>query len=99
MNNTGHFITAKLLINSQWSVAEGKQALEDYCLAMRQEAGCTLAQALQDNNQPRRFMLWERYETPEDHQRHFTLPHTQAFINAEWASLIDVVETTLPLTD
>lgn len=95
MNTTGHFITAKVLINPQWSVEEGKLALETYCQAMRQEPGCTHALALQDNIQARCFMLWERYESQADHQRHFTQPHTHEFIKASWVSLVDVVETTL----
>ena len=99
MKTPGHFITAKVLISPQWSVAEGQQALEDYCQSMQQEAGCTLALALRDNNQPRRFILWERYESQEDYQQHFTQPHTRAFIKAGWVSLVEVVETTLPLKD
>ncbi|MBS0847363.1 antibiotic biosynthesis monooxygenase [Citrobacter sp. JGM124] len=99
MKTPGHFITAKVLIDPQWSVAEGRQALDDYCQAMRQESGCTLALALQDNSQPRRFILWERYENQEAYQQHFTRSHTAAFIKAGWVSLVDVVETTLPAKD
>jgi len=95
MNTTGHFITAKVLINPQWSVEEGKLAIENYCQKMRQEAGCTQALALQDNIQPRCFILWEHYESHAAHQQHFTQSHTHVFINAGWVSLVEVFETTI----
>lgn len=94
MNKTGHFITAKVLINPQWSVEEGKLALENYCQKMQYESGCHQALALQDNIQPRCFILWEHYESQEAHQFHFTLLHTHAFINAGWVSLVEIIETT-----
>lgn len=95
MNTTGHFITAKVLINPQWSVEEGKLALEKYCQEMQCESGCYQALALQDNIQPRCFILWEHYENQAAHQLHFTQPHTHAFIKAGWVSLVEVIETTL----
>lgn len=95
MNTTGHFVTAKVLINPQWSVEEGKRALEEYCQVMQQrEAGCSCALALQDNTQPRCFILWEHYESQADYQQHFMQPHTCAFIKASWVSLVEVFETT-----
>lgn len=96
MESSGHFITAEITLNARWSIEEGQRAIDDFCTAMRREPGCTLAQAWQDNADPRRFILWERYEDPAAHQRHFTLPHTQAFIDAGWVSLVRVFETTLP---
>ncbi len=95
METTGHFITAEVYVNSQWTTEEAKEAIEAFCLAMRQEAGCTLAQAWQDNADPRRFILWERYKDLAAHQQHFALPHTQAFIAAGWVKLICAFETTL----
>lgn len=95
MNTTGHFVTAKVVINPQWSVEEGKHALEAYCQIMQQqEAGCSHALALQDNTQPRCFILWERYESQADYQLHFTQPHTYEFIKSGWVSLVEVFETT-----
>lgn len=95
METSGHFITAEVYVNSQWSVEEAKEAIEAFCLAMRQEPGCTLAHAWQDNADARRFILWERYEDLAAHQQHFDFPHTQAFFKASWVKLIQAFETTL----
>ena len=95
MNPTGYFVTAKVLINPQWSAEEGKRALEEYCQVMQQqEAGCSYALALQDNAQPRCFILWERYDSQADYHQHFKQPHTCAFIKNSWISLVEVFETT-----
>lgn len=94
MKTTGHYITAEVVINPQWSVEQGAQALAAFCVAMEQEAGCQMAIALGDNSDPRRFILWERYASPAAHQQHFTQPHTREFIDAGWVSLVRVYETT-----
>lgn len=99
METTGHFITAEIYVDPPCAVEDAKRAIEAFCLAMNQEEGCSLASAWQDNSDPRRFILWERYANPAAHQLHFTLPHTQAFIKADWARLVRVFETTLPAAD
>lgn len=45
MESSGHFITAEITLNARWSIEEGHRAIDDFCAAMRQEPGCTLAQA------------------------------------------------------
>jgi len=95
MKTAGHYITAEVVINPQWSAEQGEQALAAFCIAMQQEAGCQMAMALPDNSDPRRFILWERYDSPAAHQHHFTQPHTQSFIDAEWVSLVRVYESTV----
>ena len=95
MEEMGHFVTAEVYVNSPWSAEEAKAAIDAFCLAMRQEPGCSLAYAWQDNADPNRFILWERYDSLAAHQQHFALPHTQAFIQAGWVKLIRAFETTL----
>ena len=93
MNQT-IFVTAELRMNSAKPRSEVIQTIKQYCLEMESEAGCLQAIATFDEKEPRRAMLWERYEDRAAIDAHFTMPHTQAFIASDTAELVQFFETT-----
>ncbi|EDQ02808.1 hypothetical protein KT99_06567 [Shewanella benthica KT99] len=54
-----------------------------------------MAVALQDKENPRRFIFWERYEDKAAFEQHFQAEHTQRFINSGLTDLVQAFETQL----
>ncbi|MGI9916724.1 putative quinol monooxygenase [Vibrio owensii] len=87
------FVTAELKMNTDKPRQQVVEAIEQFCLDMQSEAGCLQANATYDSNEPQRVILWERYENRAAIEAHFSMPHTQAFITAEMAELVQAFET------
>ncbi|MGR5238619.1 putative quinol monooxygenase [Vibrio alfacsensis] len=87
------FVTAELKMNAEKPREQVIQAIEQFCLDMQGEAGCLQAIATYDEKAPQRVVLWERYENRAAIEAHFAMPHTQAFIAAAMAELVQVFET------
>ncbi|PSU36450.1 antibiotic biosynthesis monooxygenase [Photobacterium lutimaris] len=95
MFEQGLFITAELRVKDDVSVDEAKVAIAQFCQGMNSEHGCSLAVAMQDNNDPRRFIFWERYDDQAAFDAHFNAKHTQAFIALGYTQLEQAFETHL----
>ncbi|EMQ4278658.1 antibiotic biosynthesis monooxygenase [Vibrio alginolyticus] len=87
------FVTAELKMNADKPRQQVVEAIEQFCLDMQSEAGCLQANATYDSTEPQRVILWERYENRAAIEAHFAMPHTQAFIAAEVAELVQAFET------
>ncbi|MFN1617209.1 putative quinol monooxygenase [Vibrio rotiferianus] len=87
------FVTAELKMNADKPRQQVVEAIEQFCLDMQSEAGCLQANATYDSTDPLRVILWERYENRAAIEAHFAMPHTQAFIAAEMAELVQAFET------
>ncbi|WP_104026099.1 putative quinol monooxygenase [Vibrio jasicida] len=87
------FVTAELKMNADKPRQQVVEAIEQFCLDMQSEAGCLQANATYDFKDPQRVILWERYESRTAIEAHFAMPHTQAFIAAEMAELVQAFET------
>ncbi|MFN1647602.1 putative quinol monooxygenase [Vibrio rotiferianus] len=87
------FVTAELKMNADKPRQKVVEAIEQFCLDMQSEAGCLQANATYDLKEPQRVILWERYENRAAIEAHFAMPHTQAFIAAEMAELVQAFET------
>ncbi|GAK87907.1 hypothetical protein JCM19238_5517 [Vibrio ponticus] len=87
------FVTAELKMNADKPRQQVIEAIEQFCLDMQSEAGCLQASATYDLKHPQRVILWERYEDRAAIEAHFAMPHTQAFIAAEMAELVQAFET------
>ena len=87
------FVTAELKMNADKPRQQVVEAIEQFCLDMENEAGCLQANATYDPKDPQRVILWERYENRAAIEAHFAMPHTQAFIAAEMAELVQAFET------
>ncbi|MGU3703533.1 antibiotic biosynthesis monooxygenase [Vibrio alginolyticus] len=86
------FVTAELKMNADKPRQQVVEAIEQFCLDMQSEAGCLQANATYDSTEPQRVILWERYENRTAIEAHFAMPHTQAFIAAEVAELVQAFE-------
>lgn len=87
------FVTAELKMNADKPRQQVVEAIEQFCLDMQSEAGCLQANATYHSKDPQRVILWERYENRAAIEAHFAMPHTQAFIAAEMAELVQAFET------
>jgi quinol monooxygenase YgiN len=87
------FVTAELKMNAEKPRENVIKMIKQFCLDMQSEAGCLQAIATFDEKEPRRVMLWERYEDRAAIDAHFAMKHTQAFIASEAAELVQFFET------
>ncbi|PSW18113.1 antibiotic biosynthesis monooxygenase [Photobacterium sanctipauli] len=95
MFEPGLFITAEIRVKAEVDLGEAKQAIAAFCQGMNSEPGCSMAVAHQDNSDPRRFILWERYDDEAAFQQHFNAAHTQHFIQLGITELVQAFETNL----
>ncbi|MBY6095275.1 putative quinol monooxygenase [Ferrimonas balearica] len=92
-------LTASLRLTPDAELPDGIAAISAFCAAMRSEPGCTFAHAMQENENPRQFILWEQYRDRDAQQAHFQAPHTQSFIASGLTELVSVSEGVLISTD
>ncbi|MGF1680268.1 putative quinol monooxygenase [Photobacterium minamisatsumaniensis] len=95
MFEPGLFITAEIKVKPEIDLDIAKQAIAEFCCGMNSESGCSLAIAHQDMSDPRRFILWERYDDQAAFQQHFSAEHTQHFIGLGITDLVQAFETDL----
>ncbi|WP_028108313.1 putative quinol monooxygenase [Ferrimonas futtsuensis] len=91
----GLFITAELRVKPDVSLELAKLAIFRFCRDMESEPGCSLALPLQDREDPRKFILWERYDDEAAHQAHFDAEHTQRFIQQGLTELVQAFQSEL----
>jgi quinol monooxygenase YgiN len=68
-------------------------ALESLVAPSRAEPGCIIYQVHRSTEDPDQWMVYEVWASPADLEKHFTLPHMQAFI----ARVPELVEGDLDL--
>ncbi|MDV5168117.1 putative quinol monooxygenase [Photobacterium rosenbergii] len=95
MFEQGLFITAALSVNEGVSLEEAKAAVEQFCRDMNSEPGCSMAVAMQDTKDARRFIFWERYDDNAAFDAHFQAKHTQDFIALGYTQLEQAFEASL----
>lgn len=99
MFTQGHFVNAEIRIKADADIQQALAAIEQFCADMNSEAGCSFAMALQDKQDPRRIILWERYEDEAASQRHFDEPHTQRFIHSGLTEFLHATLCQLPVRE
>ena len=95
MFKPGLFITAELRIKAESDLDTAISAINTFCEGMNSEPGCSMAVALQDKDDPRRFIFWERYENQQAFELHFNAKHTQEFIQLGLTDLVQAFESNL----
>jgi quinol monooxygenase YgiN len=63
--------------------------LQQNAEASRDEPGCLEFSVYQRQDEPRRFLLYERYESEEAFQAHRQAPHFKAIIEQQVVRLLD----------
>lgn len=86
-------ITAELKIRDNIDIATGKEAIIQFCSAMRSEPGCLMADPHQGKENPRQFVLWEKYRDQTAFEAHFSAQHTQDFIASEITELVQAFDS------
>lgn len=92
MFTPGHYVTAELRTKDPSRIAETKAALGELCEATLDESGCSLFVAHHDPLTPTRFLLWERWDDKASLKRHFSLPHTLAYIARDLTEVVHVFQ-------
>ena len=95
MFQQGLFITAELRIKAESDLDTAISAIQSFCEGMNSEPGCSMAVALQDKDDPRRYIFWERYENQQAFEQHFNAEHTQMFIQSGLTDLVQAFESKL----
>lgn len=86
----------KLWVSAGIEVTEGKdikqaaEALNKLAAITRQETGNITFEVLQHQTKPENFTLWECWDDDKALEKHFTLPHTLAYLSEEWTKVIYV---------
>ncbi|WP_299493824.1 antibiotic biosynthesis monooxygenase [uncultured Shewanella sp.] len=93
MLNQGLFITAEIRIKPETDLHTGINAIHAFCEGMNSESGCSMAIALQDTQDPYRFVFWERYDDKAAFEAHFNAQHTQTFIQSGLTELVQAFES------
>lgn len=83
-----------LIVVARYVVASGQEAtvarlLQENAEASRAEPGCLEFSAYQLLDEPRRFLLYERYVSEEAFQEHRRSPHFKAIIEQQVVPLLD----------
>ncbi|MCW8335873.1 putative quinol monooxygenase [Vibrio paucivorans] len=87
------FVTAELKMSLDRPRDEVVELIEQFCCDMRSEQGCLSAIATYDDKDPQRVVLLESYQDRAAIEAHFTMPHTQVFIDSQVAELVQAFET------
>ncbi|MFW1802232.1 putative quinol monooxygenase [Acinetobacter nematophilus] len=81
MFHSGFYITAELRIIDENNILETRDALQALCAkTLLQEPGCTIFQLHQCRQDPRRLLLWERFDSEHAYQAHFKQTYTQEYL-------------------
>ena len=99
MFKQGLFITAELRIKDESDLNTAITAIYTFCEGMNSEPGCSMAVALQDKEDPRRYIFWERYDNQQAFEQHFNAKHTQEFIQSGLTELVQAFESKLLTTE
>ncbi len=94
MNENSIFITAQIKVKPHIELNSGIAAIEAFCVAMNSEENCIFAYATQSIQDERHFILWECYRDQSGFDEHFSMAHTQEFIQAGLTELLNVESST-----
>lgn len=95
MFQPGYFITAELRAKNPQRLAETKNALIRLCEESVKETGCSLFSLHQCNEDPLRFILWERFEDEAAFQQHFEESHTKAYVALDLTDIVQYFQTSI----
>ncbi|ATZ65660.1 antibiotic biosynthesis monooxygenase [Acinetobacter bereziniae] len=81
MFHSGFYITAELRILDENKILETREALQSLCtMTLLQEPECSMFQLHQCQQEPRRLLLWERFDSEQAYQAHFKQVYTQEYL-------------------
>jgi quinol monooxygenase YgiN len=93
MFQTGHFVTAELRVKDPHKVDEAIRALSHLCAATRDEAGCQIFLLHQDQTEPTRLLLWERFNDAAALQQHFKELHTLEYLALDLTEIVQAIHS------
>nr|WP_263053312.1 antibiotic biosynthesis monooxygenase [Marinomonas mediterranea] len=86
----GYFITAELRITDPNRVEETKARFKELCAITREEAGCTLFELHEFEEEPTKLMLWERFDSEEAFHFHHNAPYTIALKDKGLTEIVSI---------
>ncbi|MEJ8473897.1 putative quinol monooxygenase [Roseibium algae] len=85
---TDYFISAGIEAANGVELPEVEQALKALVQATATEPGCISFEIRQDLENPRRFILWERWKNPQALADHFEAVHTKAVLERKITNVL-----------
>ena len=89
----GFFITAEIKVKDYSKIELAKKELLKLQQETLTEPGCDFFSIQQDNNEPSRFIMWERFNNENAFQKHFELKHTKDFVSKDLTEIVQYFQT------
>lgn len=89
----GYFITAEIRVKEYSKIELAKKELQKLQEMTLTEPGCDFFSIQQDNNEPTRFIMWERFNDEKEFKKHFELKHTKEFIEKDLTEVVQYFQT------
>ncbi len=93
MSTQGYYVTAELRTKDPNRITETKAALRALCAATLEESGCSMFMVHHDALTPTRFLLWECWDDESALKLHFSLPHTQEYMQRDLTEVLQFFHT------
>lgn len=81
-------MSAVLAVNAGVDPEQVRAQLDRLATATRKESGCSLFEVFQDQGDPRKFYLWEKFEDVAALDRHMEEEYTRAYFSQRLTSLV-----------
>lgn len=91
MTNTNLWISAGLTVPKDKDPLTASEALKTLRQATIKETGCFQFEVKPNNEDPRKFTLWEKWLNQDALTRHFEQNHTQYYLSLELTE-VDYIE-------
>lgn len=89
----GYFVTAEIRTKREGDAEIAKIELRRLEEATGKEPGCTIFAIHQNNNDPRSFILWERFEDESAYKKHFEYQHTKDYFRLDLTEVVQYYQT------
>ncbi|WP_222937780.1 putative quinol monooxygenase [Spartinivicinus ruber] len=80
-------------MKDQNKIEETTSALLELCSKTIEESGCTVFTLHQDQSEPMRFLLWERFDDEMAFKQHFEEEHTKKYVELGLIEIVQVSKT------
>lgn len=91
----GYFITAELKVKDITKIEAVKTELLKLQKKTLKEQGCDFFSIHQDNSEPTRFIMWERFNDENSFKQHFEYQHTKEYVQQGLTEVVQYFQTDL----
>lgn len=89
----GYFITAEIKVIDSTKIELTKAELKKLRKKTLKEAGCSFFSIQQDEKEPTRFIMWERFDNETEFKKHFEYEHTKKYVAKNLTKVVQYFQT------